>query len=74
MIEPLRLKSNHPNAYAPGGCELSTVTGIFWDKERKRMAVSVIYDSGEADYIPLIEILGGNYDVLNKISPHDLSC
>ena len=66
MIEQIRLKSHHVHSYKPNDCDSSVVTGIFWDYDKGRMAVSVIYDNGTPDWIPLIEILGGNYTITNN--------
>ncbi len=47
MIEALRLRGVHGAA---------TVTGIFWDKERQRIGVSLLYDDGATDWIPTSEV------------------
>ena len=36
----------------------AVVTGIFWDNERQRIAVSIVYEDGMADWIPATELEG----------------
>ena len=62
----LRIKSVHRSAYRPQGCILSTVSGLFWDEENKRMAVELTYDNGAVDWIPIGELgLLGCYEIEN---------
>lgn len=66
IIELLRVDSTHVYAYKPGGETKATVTGIFWDKKNKRPAVSLLYDNGETDWIPISELNVFNNPPLNE--------
>lgn len=64
-ISLIKIKSVHQDAYKPDGCAFATVTGIFYDEMNKRMAVAIVYANGFADWIPLSELMSGNYEIQN---------
>jgi len=42
--------------YQPDGCNQAFVVGIYWDKERSRPCLQLVYTNGKEDYIPLSEL------------------
>jgi len=44
--------------FRPSGVRVATITGIFWDAEKERIAVSLLYDNGATDWIPVQGIEG----------------
>lgn len=63
-LRELRLKTNHPAAYQPDGCSRMSVTSILWDEEHNRICLSVRYDSGHLDWIPLTDLTqAGHYSI-----------
>ena len=62
MIEVIKIQIRGDIVYKPEGDTEAIITGLFWDTERGRPAVSVIYNNGAADWIPISDIhgLGGS--------------
>lgn len=55
-MEAVRFKAIHPNAYKPEMCTIGILGSILWDDIRDRLVVSLIYDNGYSDVIPLSEL------------------
>lgn len=51
-----RIKALHPHCYRPHGEEHAIVSGLWWDEEYSRVAVSVYYDNNWEDRVPLMDM------------------
>ena len=64
ILYKLRVRVVHPHAYKPQGCDLATVTGMFWSMEYSRLVTQLEYDNGALDWIPVSDIHAGHYEVM----------
>jgi hypothetical protein len=71
-MEIIKLDMNVEGAYQPKGCTRAYITGLFWDSKNHRPAVSVIYDNGATDWLPLSEMINQHFKITNDIN--DANC
>lgn len=51
--------------YQPDGCNRAFVSNISWDKEEGRPCISLLYENGKEDFIPLSSL--GSSHILGDV-------